>query len=118
MLFLEGLVGLRRTVQLLQHYWSGHRLWITVILNGLPWKRTEITLLFLRLYPSTACQTLVDHDGYSISSRGFLPTVVWSSVVNSSIPVHFILSSIHICQPNLPVHPTPLLYLGIHTFVL
>ena len=26
MLVLEGLVGLQRTVQLLQHYWSGHRL--------------------------------------------------------------------------------------------
>ena len=32
---------------------------------------------FLRLHPSTtACQTLVDCDGYSISSKGFLPTVV------------------------------------------
>ena len=74
-LVLEGLVGLHRTIQLqlLQHYWSG----ITVILNGLPWKRTEIILSFLRLYPSTAFQTLfVDYDGYSISSKGFLPTVV------------------------------------------
>ena len=26
--------------------------------------------------PSTAFQTLVDYDGYSISSKGFLPTVV------------------------------------------
>ena len=33
--------------------------WITVILNGLPWKRTEIFLLFLRLCPSTAFQTLL-----------------------------------------------------------
>ena len=31
---------------------------------------------FLRLHPSTAFQTLVDHDGYSISSKGFLPAVV------------------------------------------
>ena len=39
-LVLEVLVGLHRTVQLqlLQHYWSGHRLKITMILNGLPWK--------------------------------------------------------------------------------
>ena len=28
--------------------------WITVILNGLPWKWTEIILSFLRLHPSTA----------------------------------------------------------------
>ena len=50
--------------------------WITVVLNGLLWKRTEIILSFLRLHPSTAFWTLVDDDGYSISSKGFLPTVV------------------------------------------
>ena len=33
--------------------------WITVILNGLPWRRTEIILSFLRLHPSTAFQTLL-----------------------------------------------------------
>ena len=44
-----------------------------MILNGLPSKRTEIILSFLRLHPSTAFRTLVDHDGYSISSKGFLP---------------------------------------------
>ena len=32
--------------------------WITVILNGLPWKQTEIILLFLRLHPSIAFWTL------------------------------------------------------------
>ena len=60
MLVLEGLVGLHTTVQLqlLQHYWSGHRR-ITVILDGLPWKRTEIILSCLRLHPSTAFWTLV-----------------------------------------------------------
>ena len=47
-----------------------------MILNGLPWKPSEIILSFLRLHPSTALQTLVDYDGYSISSEGFLPTVV------------------------------------------
>ena len=49
--------------------------WITVILNGLPWKQTEIILLFLRLHPSTELQTLDDFEGCSISSKGFLPTV-------------------------------------------
>ena len=78
MLVLKGLVGLHRTVQLqlLQRYWSGHRLGITMILNGLPWKRTEIILSFLRLHPSAAFRTLVDHNGYCISSEGFLPAVV------------------------------------------
>ena len=32
---------------------------IIVILNGLPWKRTETILLFLRLHPSAAFQTLL-----------------------------------------------------------
>ena len=45
-----------------------------MILNGLPWKRTEIILSVLRLHPSTA--TFVDYDGHTISSKGFLPTVV------------------------------------------
>ena len=40
-------------------------------------------MLFLRLYPSTACWTLVDCDGYSISSKGFLPTVVDTIVIPS-----------------------------------
>ena len=87
-LVLEGLVGLHRTVQLqlLQHYWSGHRL-------GLPcyW------MVCLGNEQRSFChfwdciQTLVYYDGYSISSKGFLPTVVDIMIiwVNSPIPVHF-----------------------------
>ena len=68
---------------------AGAHTWITVILNGLPWKRTEIILLFLRCYPSTTFRTLVDYDGYSISSKGFLPAVVdimviWVKFIHSS----------------------------------
>ena len=37
----------------------GAQTWITVILNGLPWKRIEIILSFLRLHPRTAFQTLL-----------------------------------------------------------
>ena len=33
-----------------------------MILNGLPWKRTEIILSFLRLNPSTAFRTLEQED--------------------------------------------------------
>ena len=47
-----------------------------MILNALPWKRTEIILSFLRLPLSTVFGTLVDYEGYSISSKGFLPTVI------------------------------------------
>ena len=77
MLVLKGLVGLHGTVQLplFQRYWSGIDLdycdseWFAL-------ERTEIILSFLRFYPSTAFQTLVDYEGYSISSKGFLLTVV------------------------------------------
>ena len=47
-----------------------------MILNGLPWKLAESILSFLRLYPSIAFDSFVDCEGYSISSKGFLPTVV------------------------------------------
>ena len=46
------------------------------MLNGLPWQLTKIILSLLRLHPSTAFQTLVDYEGYSISSRRPFPTVV------------------------------------------
>ena len=61
MLVLEGLVGLHRTVQLqlLQCYWLGHTLGLIVVLNGLPWKQTEIILSFLRFDPGTAFWTLL-----------------------------------------------------------
>ena len=47
-----------------------------IFFQGLPWKRAEIILSFLRLHPSTAFWTLVDYEGYSIPSKGLLPTVV------------------------------------------
>ena len=51
-------------------------------MNGLPWRRTEIILLFLRLHANTAFwDFFVDYDGYSISSKGFLPTVVDITVI-------------------------------------
>ena len=78
MLVLKGLVGLHRTrsTSASSALLVGAETWITMMLNGLPWKRTDIILSFLRSHPSTAFWTLVDHDGYSISSKGFLPTVV------------------------------------------
>ena len=56
----------------------------------------EIIPSFLRLHPSTAFQTLVDYEGYSISSKGFLPTLFW--------PLHIILSGdISSCPCSSPV---------------
>ena len=78
-LILQCAVGhLTSQLQLLCSQWFGHRLvyvmlYITctyvvhrlvlVMLNGYPWKWTEIILLFLRLHPSTAFRTLVDYEG-------------------------------------------------------
>ena len=67
----------------------GAQTWITVILNGLPRKWTEIMVSFLRLHPSTAFCTLIDFEGYSISSKGFLPTVVVTWIKFSHHPFWF-----------------------------
>ena len=93
MLVLKGLVGPHRTVQLqlLQHYYWGIDLdycdieWFALETNRLHSAIFEIVL--------TSCisDSFVDHDGYSISCKGFLLTVVdiWSSELNSPILVHF-----------------------------
>ena len=78
MLILEGLVGLQRTIQLqlLQHYWSGIGLdncdteWFALEMNRNHSVVFEIASKYCILDSS------VDHDGHSISSEGFLPTVV------------------------------------------
>ena len=46
-----------------------------MILNGLPWKQTDYSVVF-ETASSTLSDSFVDYDGYSISSKGFLPTVV------------------------------------------
>jgi len=48
-----------------------------MILYGLPWKQTEIISVVFEV-ASKYCisDSSVDYDGYSISSKGFLPTAV------------------------------------------
>ena len=72
-LVLENLIGLLRTVQL-QLFLA--KIWISVILNGLPWNRTEVILSFEIAPKYCILDTFVDYGGYSIYSKGFLPTVV------------------------------------------
>ena len=69
MLVLKGLVGLHRTIQLqlLQCYWLGHS-------HGSPNRDHSIVFEIASKYCISDC--FVDHDGYSISSEGFLPTVL------------------------------------------
>ena len=83
MLVLESLVGLHRTVQLqfLQHYWSEHRLglldieWFALEMNRDHSVVFEITSKYCIL------DSFVDYEGYSISSKGFLPTVEDTMVI-------------------------------------
>ena len=78
MLVLEGLVGLHRTIQLqlLQHYWSGIHLdyrdieWFILEMNR------DHSVVFEIASNYCILDSFVDHDGYSISSEGFLPAVV------------------------------------------
>ena len=76
MLDLEGLVGLHRTVQiqLLQHYWWGTDLdycdieWFALETN----RDSSVILEIASKY--CILDSFVDYDGYSISSKRFLPT--------------------------------------------
>ena len=78
MLVLKGLVGLHRTIQLQlsQHYWSGHRLdycdieWFALETNR------DHSVIFEVASKYCISDFFVDYGGYSISSKGFLPTVV------------------------------------------
>ena len=90
-LALKGLVGLHRIIQhqLLQHYWLGNGL-------GLPWywmvwlgNKQDNSVVFEIASKYCISDSFVDHDGYSISSNGFLPTVVdiiiiWVKFAHSS----------------------------------
>ena len=84
MLVLKGLVGLQRTVQLhfLQHYWLGHN-------HGIEWFALETnrdhSVVFEIASMYCISDSFVDHDGYSISSKGFLPAVVDIMVIHSSV---------------------------------
>ena len=78
MLVLEVLVSLHRTVQLqlLQQYWSG----IDLDYCDIEWFALEMnrdhSVIFEIASKYCISDSFVDYDGHSISSKGFLPTVV------------------------------------------
>ena len=78
MLVLKGLVGLPRTIQLqlLQCYWLG----IDLDYSDIEWFVLELnrdhSVIFETESKYYILDSFVDHDGYSISSEGFLHTVV------------------------------------------
>ena len=53
----------------------GAQTWITVVLNGLPWKRTELILAFLRYHPSTAFQTFLLTEGKKTAIGAYLAVI-------------------------------------------
>ena len=71
MLVLEGLVGLHRTIQLqlIQHYYCDIE-WSALEMNR------DHSVIFEIVSKYCILDSLVDYEGYSISSKGFLPTVV------------------------------------------
>ena len=78
MLVLKGLVGLHRTIQLqlLQHYWSGHKLeWFDIEQFALEVNRDH-SVIFVIASKYCILDSFVDYDGFFISSEGFLPSVV------------------------------------------
>ena len=46
------------------------------MLNGLPWNRRDDSVVVETASKYCISDSFVDHDGYSISSEGFLPAVV------------------------------------------
>ena len=78
MLVLEGPVDLHRAIQLqlLQHYWLVHSLdncdieWFALETNR------DHSVIFEIAPKNCISDSFVDYDRYSISSEGFLPTVV------------------------------------------
>ena len=83
MLVLKGLVGLHRTIQLqlLQCYWWGTDLdycdieWFALEMNR------DHSVVFESASKYCISDSLVNYDGYSISSKGFLPTIVDITVI-------------------------------------
>ena len=78
MLVLKGLVGLHKTIQLqfLQRYWLG----IDLDNCDIEWfaleTKSDHSVIFEIASKYCISDSFVDHDGYSISSEGFLPAVV------------------------------------------
>ena len=84
-LVLKGLIGLHRTVQFSLFSITGQaQTWITMILNGLPWKRKEIILSFLRLHPSTEFRTQGSVELAALIQKSCKDTALLLTVVKNT----------------------------------
>ena len=82
-LVLESLIGLHRSIQfqVLQHYWSGNRfglLWYWMVCIG---KKPKSFCHFWGCTQVLHLCSFVDYEGYFISSKEFLPTVLDTMVI-------------------------------------
>ena len=96
----KRVVGLHKTIQLqlLQRYWLGHRLgllWYWMLCLG---NEQRYSVNFETASKYCILESFVEYDGYSISSKGFLPTVVdimviWLPIIHpfQSVLVHWFL---------------------------
>ena len=77
-LTLEGLVGLHRTIQLSFFSITGQD--IDLDYHGIEWFALEMnrdhSVVFEIASKYCILDSFIDHNGYSISPKGFLPTVV------------------------------------------
>ena len=72
--------GVISKITLLQHHWLGHRLgllWYWMVCLGI----RNHSVVFEIASKYCISDSFVDYDGYSISSKGFLPTVVDTMVI-------------------------------------
>ena len=78
MLVLKGLVGLHKTIQLqrLQRYYWGTDLDYCDIERFTLEMNRDHSVIFEIASKYCILDSFVDHDGYSVSTEGFLPTVV------------------------------------------
>ena len=82
-LVLEDLIGLHRTIQLqlIQHYWLGHilgLLWYWMVCLG---NEQRSICCFWDYIQVLHFRSLVDYEGCSITSKGFLPTIADTMVI-------------------------------------
>ena len=76
MLVLEGLVGLHRSIQLYLLSISGWAISYCDIEQFALETNRDHSVIFEIAPKYCTLDSLVDYEGYSISSKGFLPTVV------------------------------------------
>ena len=88
--------------------------WITVILNGLLWKRRDHSVIFETASKYYISDSFVDYEGFSISSKGFLSTVDimftwWIKLTHSSpfYPLIYKLSMITLATACLTTSNLP-----------